>query len=67
MSVHQIQLIHGERYMKTCVHCNCKIPLCVGNGLQVFSLRECRFLRLYQQHIYQVYDGAELHEIIHVQ
>jgi hypothetical protein len=38
LSLYQIQLIHGECYMKTFVHCNCKIPLCVGNGLQVFSL-----------------------------
>ncbi len=28
-SLYQIQLIHGECYMKTFVHCNCKIPLCL--------------------------------------
>jgi hypothetical protein len=28
-SLYQIKLIHGECYMKTFVHCNCKIPLCV--------------------------------------
>ncbi len=28
-SLYQIQLIHGECYMKTFVHCNCKNPLCV--------------------------------------
>ncbi len=34
----QIQLIHGERYMKTLVTLHLLIPVWVGNGLLVFNL-----------------------------
>jgi hypothetical protein len=46
----QIQLIHGERYLKTLVTLHLLIPVRVGNGLLAFNLWERRFSRLYWLH-----------------